>query len=146
MNDEHHIGDEGSKTSADQQGQTAYHVGYGKPPKTNQFKKGQSGNPRGRKKADTTIRSIMRKISAEKITVQSPDGPKGISATEMVLLNLRNRAAKGDNRATSQFLGLLLSVFGIGEPETTKTDISAEDRALLREALKSMNGETDGEH
>ena len=27
-----------------------YEVGYGKPPKSGQFKKGVSGNPRGRKK------------------------------------------------------------------------------------------------
>src|SRR6476646_2838285 len=31
--------------------QTRYEVGYGKPPKHSRFKKGQSGNPRGRKRS-----------------------------------------------------------------------------------------------
>jgi Family of unknown function (DUF5681) len=30
-----------------------YEVGYGKPPKTSQFKKGESGNPSGRPKKPT---------------------------------------------------------------------------------------------
>ena len=45
-------------------GKPAYEVGYGKPPKHSQFKRGQSGNPQGRKKQDRTIRAIMQKIIA----------------------------------------------------------------------------------
>ena len=36
-------------------------VGYGKPPKRNQFKKGQSGNPKGRRK-ESGIRSAVEKV------------------------------------------------------------------------------------
>ncbi len=34
----------------------SYEVGYGKPPKQTQFKKGQSGNPLGKKEGDTKPR------------------------------------------------------------------------------------------
>ncbi len=51
----------------------AYSVGYCKPPKTSQFKKGQSGNPRGRKhrvsyeEDDFPIRKFMLEFVPVKI-------------------------------------------------------------------------------
>jgi hypothetical protein len=127
--------------NAKRDGNRPYDIGYGKPPKQHQFKKGQSGNPRGRKKQDKTIRSILRRISNEPITAKLPDGERRILALEFVLISLRNRAAKGDNRATSQFIDLFLMAFGIGEPDDIKHDLSQEDRELLRAALQASGGQ-----
>lgn len=121
-----------------------YKVGYGKPPKRHQFKKGVSGNPRGRKKKDTTIRSIMRKIITETVTAKTPDGEKSMVALEFVLRSMLSRAAKGDNRATDKVIALTLAAFGIGEPDDIKRDLSNEDRELLLAALQSLGGVTDG--
>ena len=122
----------------------AYRVGYGKPPKQHQFQKGVSGNPKGRKKKDTTIRSIMRKIIAETVTAKMPEGETSMTALEFVLRSMRNRAAKGDNRAADKFIDLTLAAFGIGEPDDIKRDLSNEDRELLLTALHSLGGRTDG--
>jgi uncharacterized protein (DUF2267 family) len=125
-------------------GKPSYKVGFGKPPKQYQFKKGESGNPKGRKKKDTTIRAIMKKIIAETITAQMPDGKQSMSALEFVLRTMRNRAAKGDNRATDKFIDLTLAAFGIGEPDDIKRDLSSEDRELLLTALQSLGGRNNG--
>ena len=125
-------------------GKPAYKVGFGKPPKQHQFKKGQSGNPKGRKKKDTTIRAIMRKIIAETVTAKLPEGEETMSALEFVLRSVRNRAAKGDNRATDKFIDLTLAAFGIGEPDDIKRDLSSEDRELLLVALQSLGGRANG--
>lgn len=125
-------------------GKPAYEVGYGKPPKHTRFQKGQSGNPRGRKKKDTTIRAIMKKIIAETVTAKLPEGEQRMTALEFVLRSLLNRAAKGDNRATDKFIDLTLMTFGIGEPDDIRRDLSEEDRALLLAALQSLGGHTDG--
>jgi hypothetical protein len=37
-----------------------FEVGYGKPPKGTQFKKGQSGNPSGRSKKDKAFKPLSR--------------------------------------------------------------------------------------
>jgi hypothetical protein len=43
--------------------------GYGKPPKKHQFKKGVSGNPRGRPKGKSSLLSDLNKIVNQKISV-----------------------------------------------------------------------------
>ena len=44
--------------------------GYGKPPKKHQFKKGVSGNPRGRPKGKSSLLSDLNKIVNQKISVK----------------------------------------------------------------------------
>lgn len=133
-----------SDKKGDGWGSGFYDVGYGKPPKEHQFKKGQSGNPPGRKKQDRTIRAILQKIIRETVIANLPDGERKITTLEFVIRSLLSRAVKGDSRATDQFINLTLMAFGIGEPDDIKRDLSSEDRELLREALQSFARQTDG--
>jgi len=49
--------------------ETDYEVGYKKPPKETRFKKGQSGNPRGRPSATENLRMLLGKVLDETITL-----------------------------------------------------------------------------
>lgn len=67
-------------------------VGFGRPPKSGQFQKGQSGNPRGRpRKKDASpeliparfpTRQLMRNEAARKITVKDASGTHDLTTTE----------------------------------------------------------------
>ena len=46
-----------------------YDVGYGRPPKATQFQKGQSGNPRGRKKADENLVMVFKRMASRLVKV-----------------------------------------------------------------------------
>ena len=59
------------------------------------FKKGQSGNPKGRPKMPDLSEAIAKVLAEEK---------DGITALELILAALRAKAAKGDVRAAQELL------------------------------------------
>lgn len=76
-----------------------YEVGYKRPPKSAQFKKGQSGNPKGRPKASRNIRTMAMEILLKRREV-TVDGKKAsLSQMEIGLQQMMNNYMKGDARA-----------------------------------------------
>lgn len=63
----------------------------GVPPEHSKFKKGQSGNPKGRPPKLPELDKLLDKVLGEE--------KNGISASEAILIALRAKAAKGDIRA-----------------------------------------------
>ena len=49
-------------------------VGYGKPTKKTRFKKGQSGNPKGRPKGAKNLASIVAQVCRERVRVKGENG------------------------------------------------------------------------
>jgi hypothetical protein len=82
------------------------YIGFGKPPKHTQFRKGQSGNPKGRPKGSKNINVLIRKALEEKVTVKGPGGTRSISKFEAALMQQANKAANGDPRAFREVLRL----------------------------------------
>jgi Family of unknown function (DUF5681) len=82
------------------QDQSEYEVGYGKPPKATQFKKGQSGNPRGRpKKQPKDVAAHMSDLLAEKRPVKKDGVTVMMSGEEVIARRLMEKALKGDPKA-----------------------------------------------
>jgi len=81
-----------------------YEVGFAKPPKSTQFKKGKSGNPNGRPKASKNLATIYDAVfnALETVTI---NGEK-IKATrkELIILRICSAAINGDMRAIREFV------------------------------------------
>ena len=89
-----------------------YRIGYAKPPLHTRFKKGQSGNPAGRPKG---IQSIGWKISKElskSVRTRRGNKPTKVTKRELNVLQVVNKALRGDVRA----LALILRKARAAEP------------------------------
>jgi Family of unknown function (DUF5681) len=82
-------------------------VGYGKPPKHRQFKRGQSGNPNGRPKAAKSGLTDIAAILDEPLTVRKAGATESMSPFEVSVRQLVKRAlGKNDLKAILEFVRL----------------------------------------
>ncbi len=84
-----------------------YDVGYGKPPKASQFKKGESGNPAGRKKGSRSHSEIIAKAMNETVTVTVGGRKRKMTMMEVAFSQQTKKAAEGDRHAIKLMMGLL---------------------------------------
>src|SRR5258707_11125907 len=83
-----------------------YPVGYGKPPQHSRFKKGQSGNPKGRPKASESFARLARRTLNERIVIKENGERRTITKLQAALKQLINKAASGDARAIREVFKL----------------------------------------
>lgn len=125
-----------------------YEVGYKKPPVSGQFKKGQSGNPKGRKKKviPKTIMEALRLAFIKEITITNEKGSREkIPFIQAFAQKIVQDAIKNDGptrKMLLQNLNLLNfdfwqmiedKAFEDFEPETSK-----DDEQYLRETLHKL--------
>ncbi len=76
-----------------------YDVGYQKPPKSGQFKKGQSGNPKGRPKGAKNLNNMVLAMLKERVWIKTPDGMRKLSKIEAIVMKWFEMAGKGNVKA-----------------------------------------------
>ena len=127
-----------------------YEVGYGKPPVATQFQKGQSGNPKGRRRGSKNLATMIQEALNEKVVVTLNGRRKKVSKLEAGFIQQSNKAASGDLRAMKLMLELLLGAQLRAEAKEGGEPVSAETRhqhdALVLSALRDrLKGSTGGD-
>lgn len=108
-----------------------YEIGYGKPPTATRFKKGQSGNPKGRATGTRNLKTDLTEELAERIVIRENDQPRKVSKQRALVKTLTAKAVKGDTRAANLLLNLLWRFIAQEPPVDPVLDLSAEDQAIL---------------
>src|SRR5262245_46186637 len=70
-------------------------VGYGRPPKEHQFRRGQSGNRKGRPNGAITTTTLLRKILDRRVEVRSGSTARTISVREAILTRFAEICPQG---------------------------------------------------
>jgi hypothetical protein len=110
-------------------------VGYAVPPKASQFKKGQSGNPKGRRKGSVALATLIRKSAKERVIVQENGTRKSMTKDEAALKQLFNKAASGDQRAIKLMADLMNLHTVSVEPVAPKFTLTDADREVLTQMI-----------
>jgi Family of unknown function (DUF5681) len=93
-------------------------VGYKRPPIETRWKKGQSGNPSGKRKKDASFAKAVMDALSEKVTLVGKDGKRRkCTKFELSIIQLVNKAAAGDLRATKEVTALYREVQPQAAPE-----------------------------
>jgi len=81
-------------------------VGYGRPPVAKQFKPGQSGNPRGRKKGVKNVATIFNEALYRPVKIRTTGGVKTLPRIKAIVEVIMNKALAGDTAAVSRIVEL----------------------------------------
>jgi hypothetical protein len=118
----------------------AYEVGYGRPPKHSQFRKGQSGNPKGRPKGAKGFNTIVRETMTSKLKIRTANGRKSVTNVQALMMQALESALKGSRQDRHELLryyrdavpeeaGTTAQAAAAAQAEPEDTD--AHDRAIL---------------
>jgi hypothetical protein len=123
-----------------------YEVGYGKPPRSHQFPKGKSGNPKGRPKGSPNFRVALQRALAKGVVVSENGRRKSITKQDAAATQLVNKAASGDLRAIAQLL-MTPGVLDGGAQAAPQVIVNEQDQkvaAALIERIKSALAKSGG--
>jgi hypothetical protein len=117
-------------------------VGYGRPPKSTQFKPGKSGNPKGRPTGSRNLATDFADELSQKITVREGGQTQKLTKQRALIKSLMAKALSGDTKASSAVLGLYARV--LGDVEQDNGPLDDNDLMILEKFgakfVKSLKG------
>jgi hypothetical protein len=123
-----------------------YQVGRGKPPRDSQFKKGRSGNPKGRPRSSKKLAAVLAKIIGEKVIIAPNGRRRKVTKLDAAAMQLANSAAKGDLKAIQHLLKLAQSLEGQAEAFGPSTNaLTNADREVIAAIHARLVQDTKGD-
>ena len=105
-----------------------YEIGYGKPPKANQYKKLQSGNPVGRRRKPLpTVAGIVEEVLLQPLHVTIGGVQRWSTGFELIAMGLLVKISDGNRKAHRVFRKY--EAFAKTKPRIKKLDLSGGGEA-----------------
>ena len=120
----------------------AYEIGYRRPPASSQFKKGSSGNPKGRPKGSSNFLTLLDKELAQKIVVTENGKKKTLTRLQAMVKRMVAGALQGDQK---QLLALVEILRRTGSLESGAVeDLLPGDYEAILDAYVQTRRDTPG--
>ena len=121
-----------------------YEIGYKRPPKATQFKKGQSGNPRGRLAGTRNFETDLREELSEMVRIREPGKrPYKVTKQRAMLKRLCAEAAKGKSQAMALFFKLVIHLERGDQPSDEQSVLTPDDQEILKDYLQRNRSRDD---
>ncbi|MBB4260174.1 DUF5681 domain-containing protein [Bradyrhizobium sp. CIR3A] len=106
-------------------------IGYGNPPVHSRFKRGRSGNPKGRPRGSLNFVTDLERMLQAPVTVIDGGKSRKVSSQQGLLLRLKEKAFKGEPRALDKYVSLAATFFAKTEEPAASKPLAAEDQTIL---------------
>ena len=124
-----------------------YEVGYKRPPRHSRFRKGRSGNPRGRPKGARNFGTELQEALGQTVLVREAGAERRVTRRGAVVLSLLAKALKGDVRAAALLIAAEQRADAAKQGAPDDEALSAEEaevmagfEARLRQRLRREQG------
>ena len=117
----------------------AYEIGYRKPPASSQFKKGASGNPKGRPKGSRNFLALLEKELSQRIVVSENGKKKSLTRLQAMVKRMVAGALQGDQKQLLVLVEILRRT-GSMAPETAENLLPDNYEAILDAYVDSRRG------
>ena len=136
-------GDESPDQNQEPHPAQTYSVGKGRPPIQSRFKPGQSGNPKGRRRNSRNMRTIVRVVLEENMSVREGERVRRMSAFEAFVRTVLRRAFKGEPKFVAALI-MLMRQFGFASDPHGQEDVlmTSDYQSIISEFL-ARNQTTD---
>ena len=110
---------------------------YRKPPEHTRFKKGQSGNPRGRPAKN--LPALLAAALNEKVTVTENGKRRQVTKREAVIAQLVNKSASAELRATKTLIDMLRDIEKRADPAPAeKNPFGPTDKEVVQQLIARL--------
>jgi hypothetical protein len=114
-------------------------IGRGNPPKETQFRRGVSGNPRGRRKGSKNLSTLIREAANQQVIATINGKRRRISTVQATTLQLATKAASGNQAMLGKFLDWIDEIeTRAAAARPSEFPLSEPDIEVLRAAYERM--------
>jgi hypothetical protein len=119
-------------------------VGYAEPPKSGQFKKGQSGNSSGRPKGAKNLRTVIKEAASKKLSVVEDGKRKKKTKMDLMVTQMFNRAAQGEARFTQMALDQFRNIENRPATDHSNNVFEEADQPVIAQIIARIRRVSEG--
>jgi hypothetical protein len=120
-------------------------VGYKRPPRKSRFKRGRSGNPKGRPKGARNLKTDLTALMKKRVAIREDGELRYVSRQQAMLLSLFEKAVRGDVKASGQVFAMLMKLDMQDTAPSEPAVVTDNDHAIVEDFLRRNSPPIPGE-